>query len=102
MRLPIGLSDFKKIIDDEFDFVDKSLIIKEIINDAEAILISRPRRFGKTLNMSMLRYFFGLPRDNESNLFKNLKINAEQDLILKHQHQYPVIYLTFKDVKELS
>jgi Predicted AAA-ATPase/PD-(D/E)XK nuclease superfamily len=102
MRLPIGYSDFKKIIDEEFDFVDKSLLIKEIIDDAEAILISRPRRFGKTLNMSMLRYFFGLHTDTTINLFINLKINSEKDLLLKHQGQYPVVYLTFKDVKELS
>jgi Predicted AAA-ATPase len=102
MRLPIGYSDFKKIIDDGFDFVDKSLLIKEVINDAEAILISRPRRFGKTLNMSMLRYFFGLHTNTTNNLFTNLKIDSEKDLLSKHQNQYPIIYLNFKDVKELS
>jgi Predicted AAA-ATPase len=101
MRLPIGLSDFKKIVDEEFDFVDKSLLVKEVINDAEVILVTRPRRFGKTLNMSMLRYFFEFNTD-ATHLFKNLKISHEKDLFLKHQGQYPVIYLTFKDVKEHS
>ena len=102
MRLPIGYSDFKKIIDERFDFVDKSLLIKEMIDDAEVILITRPRRFGKTLNMSMLRYFFELSSDDRTYLFKNLKISSGTDLLLKHQGQYPVIYLTFKDVKEHS
>ena len=102
MRLPIGYSDFKEIIVEEFYFVDKSLLIKEIIDDAGVILITRPRRFGKTLNMSMLRYFFELSSDDRAYLFKNLKISSETDLLLKHQGQYPVIYLTFKDVKEHS
>jgi Predicted AAA-ATPase len=93
MRLPIGYSDFKKIVDEEFDFVDKSLLIREVINDAEVILLTRPRRFGKTLNMSMLRYFFDLNAD-ASHLFKDLKIALEKDLFLKHQGQYSVIYLT--------
>ena len=101
MKLPIGCSDFKRIIDEKFDFVDKSLLIKEIINDVEVILITRPRRFGKTLNMSMLRYFLGL-YNYDINLFKNLKISENEELCLKHYQQYPVIYLTFKDVKELS
>lgn len=102
MRLPIGYSDFKNIVDEKFDFVDKSLLIKEVIDDAGVILITRPRRFGKTLNMSMLRYFFELSSDDRTYLFKNLKISSETDLLLKHQGQYPMIYLTFKDVKEHS
>lgn len=102
MRLPIGCSDFKKVIDEQFDFVDKSLLIKEIVDDAEVILITRPRRFGKTLNMSMLRYFFELSSDDRAYLFNNLKISSEADLLLKHQGQYPVVYLTLKDVKEHS
>jgi len=102
MQLPIGYSDFKKIVEEGFDFVDKSLLIKEVINDAESILIARPRRFGKTFNMSMLRHFFSLNSSITVNLFKNLKIDSDIDLIEKHQNQYSVIYLTFKDVKELS
>src|SRR3990167_6708078 len=100
MRLPIGYSDFKKIIDEGFEFVDKSLLINEVINDGEVVLITRPRRFGKTVNMSMLRYFFELSTDNKAYLFKNLKITHEKNLFSKHHGQYPVIYLTLKDVKE--
>lgn len=58
INLPIGYSDFRTIIDGGYDFVDKTLLIPEIINGAGVILITRPRRFGKTLNMSMLRHFF--------------------------------------------
>ena len=79
MRLPIGYSDFKKIIEEEFYFVDKSLLIKEVVNDAEVILITRPRRFGKTLNMTMLRYFFELSAEKFTHLFNGLKISLEQD-----------------------
>lgn len=58
LHLPIGISDFQKLISDKYQFADKSTLIKEIINDsAEVILITRPRRFGKTLNLSMLYYF---------------------------------------------
>ena len=77
MGLPIGPSDFKKIIDGNFDFVDKSLLIKELLEDnAEVILITRPRRFGKTLNMSMLHYFFAdkVKTQPTKNLFNSLKI----------------------------
>ncbi len=101
MQLPIGTSDFKKIIDQQFDFVDKTLFIKEVIEDVEAILITRPRRFGKTLNMSMLRYFLDI-RESAAYLFENLKIKKEKTLWEAHQGQYPVIYLTFKDIKSSS
>jgi len=99
LRLPIGIDDFQELASGEFEFVDKSLFIKEVLADAKAILITRPRRFGKTLNMSMLRYFFDI-NSTAANLFENLKISKEKELIEKHQGQYPVIYLTFKDIKE--
>ncbi|MBF0363706.1 MAG: AAA family ATPase [Oligoflexia bacterium] len=111
MNLAIGYSDFKKIIDQKFDFVDKSLFIKEFIDDtsAEVSVITRPRRFGKTLNLSMLRYFFAAEVGGESTkgLFDKLKIancgnNINGASYISHQGQYPVIYLTFKDVKETS
>ncbi len=98
-RLPVGYSDFKEIIDEGFDFVDKSLLIKTILEDDKVVLITRPRRFGKTLNMSMLRYFFDI-NEHAADLFKNLKIAEEKELVEKHQGQYPVIFLTFKDIKE--
>lgn len=101
MKLPIGISDFKKIIDNQYDFVDKSLLTQEIERDAEVILITRPRRFGKTLNMSMLQYFFAAEVRGQSTkgLFDNLKIAQESAFYLKHQGKYPVISLSFKDLK---
>ncbi|MBM7560488.1 AAA family ATPase, partial [Marinitoga litoralis] len=57
-RLPIGRSDFKSIIEDNMYYIDKSMLIKEVIESGNVILITRPRRFGKTLNMSMMKYFF--------------------------------------------
>jgi hypothetical protein len=58
-KIPIGVSDFKKLISEQYYFIDKSLLIKEILEDgSEVVLLPRPRRFGKTINMSMLKYFF--------------------------------------------
>lgn len=101
MRLPIGISDFKTIVTGDYQFVDKSLFIKDIMNDgASIILITRPRRFGKTLNMSMLNYFLQQNELQQENLFANLAIAEDQAFCQKHQHHYPVIFLTFKDVKQ--
>ena len=101
--LPIGVDDFKKIITDGYYYVDKSLLIKELLDvKAEITLIPRPRRFGKTLNMSMLKYFFEkeASQTGHSNLqlFDGLQI-AKHPEYMKHQGQYPIIYLTFKDIK---
>ena len=104
MGLPIGSSDFKKIIDGNFDFVDKSLLIKELLeDDAEVILITRPRRFGKTLNMSMLRYFFAdkVKTEPTKNLFNSLKI-TKHPKYMAFQGKHPVIFLSLKDIKESS
>lgn len=111
MQPPIGVSDFRKLIETRdsdgqpYLFVDKSLFIKEVIDDlTEVKLFTRPRRFGKTLNMSMLYHFFSQEVDNKqtTNLFKNLKITQYNKYITKHQGQYPVIFLTFKDIKSQS
>ena len=102
-NLPIGTSDFKKLRNLDRYYVDKTLLIREIIDDAsEIILIPRPRRFGKTLNMSMLRYFFDREDAEQNNkLFEGLAIDSEEEC--KHeQGKYPVIFLTFKDIKESS
>ncbi|HQS93352.1 MAG TPA: AAA family ATPase [Alphaproteobacteria bacterium] len=102
MKLPIGESDFKIIIDEKFNFVDKTLFIKDVIDDsAKVILITRPRRFGKTLNLSMLQYFFAEEVDSipTKGLFDGLKISQE-DAYYNQQGQHPVVYLSFKDVKE--
>ncbi len=96
---PIGVSDFKKIIKNNYYYVDKSLFIKDVIEDgAEVILLPRPRRFGKTLNISMLKYFYEKTNDSNRLLFEGLKIQEYKEIMNK-QGQYPVIYLTFKDEK---
>ncbi|WP_297430228.1 AAA family ATPase [Clostridium sp.] len=102
-KIQIGISDFKDLIEGNNYFVDKSLLIKEFIeNGARIILTPRPRRFGKTLNLSMLRYFFDIRTKNETkDLFKGLKIENEKDII-KLQGEYPVIFITFKNEKYLS
>ncbi|BBE31724.1 hypothetical protein OSSY52_18650 [Tepiditoga spiralis] len=97
-RLPIGRSDFKSLIDDNMYFVDKSMLIKEIIESGDVLLITRPRRFGKTLSQSMMKYFFDITQNNEY-IFKNLKIYKEKNIIEKHLNKHPVIYITFKDLK---
>jgi len=97
-KLPIGLSDFKELRKRDYYFVDKSEFISQIINENnKVVLIPRPRRFGKTLNLSMLRYFFDINEDAKD-LFKGLKIENSPEF--KHQGKYPVIFLTFKDLKE--
>lgn len=101
MRLPIGISDFREIIENGYEFVDKSLFIQDVIEDTKVILITRPRRFGKTLQLSMLKYFFSNDENKASNksLFKDLKISRSSKKILEHQGKYPVIFLTLKDIK---
>ncbi|WP_240739167.1 AAA family ATPase [Marinitoga lauensis] len=98
-KLPIGESDFKSIIEEDMYYIDKSLLIKEILSGGRVILITRPRRFGKTLNMSMMKYFFRNDQDNK-HLFENLKIWKEKEIIERYLNKYPVIYITFKDLKQ--
>lgn len=94
----IGTDDFKKLRDDKGYFVDKSLLIKEIIGGNDVILIPRPRRFGKTLNMTMLRYFFEKSQEDRRYLFEDLAISGHPNC-MKQQGQYPVIYLTLKQIR---
>lgn len=98
-KLPIGVSDFKKLIEQQYQYVDKSLFIQELLNrPAEVVLLPRPRRFGKTLNLSMLRYFFERTEESQAHLFRGLAIEHDAEA-MAHQGQYPVIFFTFKDVK---
>tara|TARA_B100000609_G_scaffold4985_1_gene3892 strand:- start:688 stop:978 length:291 start_codon:yes stop_codon:yes gene_type:complete len=84
--------DFKKLIENNNSFVDKSLFIKEVINESsDVILIPRPRRFGKSLNFSMLKYFFDIKEESRE-LFEGLKISKEQKC-LEHMNKYPVLTL---------
>ena len=107
MKPPVGLSDFRALIEfkdpqgEPYLFVDKSLFAKEIIDDpSSVILINRPRRFGKTLNLSLLHHFFANEIDDKStaDLFLKLKIYEHKEY-MKYQGQFPVIFLTFKDIK---
>ena len=87
-RLPIGISDFKKIIENNYYFVDTSNFIIDIYNEAaDIVLLTRPRRFGKTLNMSMLRYFFDNLL-NTASLFDGLAV-SEDDEVIKQINGYP-------------
>ena len=98
-RLAIGLSDFKHLIEEDFYYFDKTKFIDEVIQDgAQVKLFTRPRRFGKTLNMSMLKYFFDIKEGKENRkLFKDLYI--EKAASFKEQGQYPVVFLSLKDLK---
>ena len=96
----IGISDFKNLRLRKNYFIDKSLYIKDIIdNQSGVILITRPRRFGKTLNMSMLRYYFDIKGKDNKELFKDLKIMKEDEYYTSKLGYYPVIYLTLKDAR---
>lgn len=97
--LPVGVDDFKKIIEEDYYYVDKSRLIEDILtNKAEVTLFTRPRRFGKTLNMSMLNYFFRLKNKEENRkLFENLYIFQSE--CMDKQGEYPVIFVSLKDIK---
>lgn len=97
--LPIGVSDFKSATTNYY-YVDKTLLIRDFLNAIPMVsLFTRPRRFGKTLNMDMLRVFFEKTSDNTSIYFKDKYIWQCGDYYTKHQGKYPVIFLSFKDVK---
>ena len=98
-KLPIGLSDFKELIEENYYYFDKTNLIDEVIKDGSKVkLFARPRRFGKTLNMSMLKYFFDIKKAQENRkLFKDLYIEKTENF--KEQGQYPVVFLSLKDLK---
>lgn len=97
--LPIGISDYARA-QSEYYYVDKTLLIKEFLDKKPFVsLFTRPRRFGKTLNMDMLRCFFELSEEDSSRYFKDTKIWQCGEAYTSHQGKYPVIFLTFKDVK---
>ena len=97
--VPVGIEDFERIVREDYYYVDKTLLIEKLlINRAPVTLFTRPRRFGKTLNMSMLKYFFDVKNKEENKkLFENLKIyNSEY---MSEQGKYPVIFISLKDLK---
>lgn len=100
--LPIGVSDFK-LATTGYYYVDKTLMICDFLDKKPMVsLFTRPRRFGKTLNMDMLRVFFEKTNEDTSVYFKDKQIWQCGDYYTKHQGQYPVIFLTFKDVKSMT
>ena len=100
--LPIGVEDFKRLVDNEYYFVDKTLMIKELLENKETVnLFTRPRRFGKTLNMSMLQRFFEATEKSNAYLFDGLKIAAYPEY-MAYQGQYPVISISLNSMKRAS
>ena len=94
-KYSLGISDFRNFIESGSFFIDKTLLIKEIIKDKSGVLLfPRPRRFGKTLNMSMIKYFFDLNEDKRDieKLFNKFKISEDKEII-KKMNSAPVIYL---------
>jgi len=101
-KIPIGVENFKEIITNNCYYVDKTKFIEKILNDGSKIkLFTRPRRFGKTLNMSTIKHFFDI-KNNEENrkLFNNLDI--EKSVYIKEQGQYPVIFVSMKGIKDIT
>lgn len=101
--LPIGVENFEDLRENEYYYVDKTLFIKELIDMRGKVnLFTRPRRFGKTLNMSMLRYFFDRENPDSDELFAGTKIMSAGEAYLKHKGKYPVISVTLKSMKQAT
>lgn len=101
-NIPVGISDFEKIRNCEFYYIDKSGLITEILKEkAEVTLITRPRRFGKTLGMSMLENFFDIRKDSRK-LFEGLEITKHQALCDEWMNQYPTVFVSFRQVDGLD
>ncbi len=100
-RLKIGNSNFKTLIEDNGYLVDKTLLIRDFYDNSNyVLLIPRPRRFGKTLNLSMIEHFFDIQKPESRELFSEFKISKHKDFCEKHQNKYPVVNVSLKDVKE--
>ncbi len=99
--LPIGMEDFEEIQKKDFYYVDKTRLIQELLsNQAKVTLFTRPRRFGKSLNMSMLSHFFSI--DGDKSIFDGLAISKEKELCEMYMGKYPVIFLTLKGIDALT
>ena len=103
LNIPVGISDFAQIRQNEYYYVDKSGLVSEILKTpaTEVTLITRPRRFGKTLGMSMLYNFFDIKKDSRK-LFEGLEISKKDNVCKEWMNQYPVIFLTFKNIDGLN
>jgi hypothetical protein len=103
LRIPLGVSDFRQLREASLDYVDKSLLIRDIIDDTSGVLLMpRPRRFGKTLNLSMLRYYFERSEEDRWPLFEGLAIARQDPGYHAHCGRYPTVALSFKDIKSES
>ncbi len=101
LKLPVGIDDFRKLRESEFYYVDKTRLIEQLLlNWSEVTLFTRPRRFGKTLNMSMLKSFFDIGTDEA--LFDGLYISGNKELCDEYMGKYPVIFLSLKGVEGLT
>ncbi len=101
-KLPIGIDDFEELIRDNYYFIDNSLLIKELHqNGAKVTLITRPRRFGKTLNLSMIKYFYDLRAAEGIKLFENLAVLGDEKL-KQESGQYPVVFFSLKGLKDID
>lgn len=98
--LPTGIENFKTMIDKSAYYVDKTNFIEDVLNE-QVVSYTRPRRFGKTLNMSMLYYFFSINEKDNSYLFDGLNISKNKEA-LKHQNKYPTIFISLKEMKSLT
>ena len=101
LKLPVGIDDFRELRESSFYYVDKTRLIEQLLlNWSEVTLFTRPRRFGKTLNMSMLKSFFEIGTDKS--LFDGLYISGNKELCDEYMGKYPVIFLSFKGVEGLT
>ena len=98
--IPTGIESFKEIFDKNYYYVDKTNLIQDVLNE-KVVLYTRPRRFGKTLNMSMLYYFFSIKEKENAYLFNGLDISKNNEA-LKHQNKYPTIFISLKEMKVSS
>ena len=103
LNIPVGVSDFAELRSNGYYYVDKSGLIREMLTSsaAKVTLITRPRRFGKTLGMSMLENFFNI-RKNSEKLFENLEISGNRELCDQWMNQWPVIFFSLKDIDGLD
>ena len=102
LQIPVGISDFTKIREQGYYYVDKTGLISELLEDiAEVTLITRPRRFGKTMGMSMLANFFDIRKDSQA-MFEGLEISKNEALCSEWMNQWPVLFVSFKDIDGLT
>lgn len=100
VKIPIGIDDFREMRREGYTFIDKSFFVRDVLDNAsKVLLLPRPRRFGKTLNLSMLRWFFDRSGEDARGLFDGLLLAREGEHVWRHANRYPVIAMTFKEAR---